>query len=148
MIHNQQHQPRHAQVGDAWTDGKSFKRVLSRGGAWENVNLGATHPDEVDHDKQQREREQRVKPEQQGRVGGEVPGGSGSGEPAQGSGDDGKDAAGAGNGGQEGQPVTGEGAASGGDAQTSATGSEAGSQSPAPSTAPGEGVDGNGSPVV
>lgn len=38
------------QVGDVWTDEKSFKRVYSRGHAWENVNLGERHPDEANHE--------------------------------------------------------------------------------------------------
>lgn len=53
MIHKQSNMPVHANVGDAWEcPHKSFKRVLSRGGAWENVNLGETHRDEVEHEQQ------------------------------------------------------------------------------------------------
>jgi len=55
VIHKQVNVPMNAQVGDAWVSpDESFKRVLSRGGAWENVNLGETHKDEVDHEQQQR----------------------------------------------------------------------------------------------
>lgn len=55
MIHKQAALPTKAQVGDAWVDPQgTFKRVLSRGGAWENVNLGSKHPDEADHGSEQR----------------------------------------------------------------------------------------------
>lgn len=84
-IHTQTDIPTHAQIGDAWTDGKSFKRVLSRGGAWENVNLGEKHKDEVDHGEQQ---EQRAETKQRDGVPGtELPEGADS--TAQGDGDDG-----------------------------------------------------------
>ena len=82
MIHKQERIPVHASIGDVWTDEKSFKRVLSRGGAWENVNLGARHPDEVSN-------EQVTQPEAQlGNDGTEVSGGAG--ESAPGNGDDGQ----------------------------------------------------------
>jgi hypothetical protein len=83
MIHKQLNLPTNAQPGDAWVHPKGeFKRVLSRGGAWENVNLGSTHPDEVDH-------EQVTQPEAQlGDESAEVP--SGAGESASGNGDDGQ----------------------------------------------------------
>lgn len=62
MIHRQAELPTKAQIGDAWVDPQgTFKRVLSRGGAWENVNLGSKHPDEVDHGSEQ----QRPEAEQQ-----------------------------------------------------------------------------------
>lgn len=117
MIHEQLTTPIGASIGDAWVDPHgSFKRVLSRGGAWENVNPGAKHPDEVDH-------EQGTQPEAQlGDESSEVP--SGTGESASGNGDDGQAPESA---------VDGEenaGLTTGGD------GFE------------GEGVDGNGSPVV
>lgn len=85
MIHKQPSMPINAQPGDAWVHPKGeFKRVLSRGGAWENVNLGSTHPDEVDH-------EQVTQPEAQlGDDGTEVS--SRTGESASGNGDDGQDA--------------------------------------------------------
>jgi hypothetical protein len=44
------------QVGDVWTDSKTFKRVWSSGHAWENCELGHKHPDEPvegDDDEQQ-----------------------------------------------------------------------------------------------
>lgn len=83
MIHKQPNMPTSAQPGDAWVHPKGeFKRVLSQGGAWENVNLGSTHPDEVDH-------EQGAQPEAQlGDDSTEVP--SGTGESASGNGDDGQ----------------------------------------------------------
>lgn len=40
--------PRNARPGDAW-EGPGFKRVLSKGGSWDNINVGGTHPDELDH---------------------------------------------------------------------------------------------------
>jgi hypothetical protein len=50
MIYKQHHQPAGAKTGSAWVCPKgTFKRVLSRGGAWENLNIGSTHHDEVDH---------------------------------------------------------------------------------------------------
>lgn len=62
MIYKQDGIPALATRGDAWVCPRgTFKRVLSRGGAWENVNLGSKHPDEVDHDNQ----EQRAKAQQQ-----------------------------------------------------------------------------------
>ena len=74
--------PAGAAVGDVWTDDKTYKRVLSRGGAWENVDLGAKHPDEVD--------------DNGGQSGAEAGGQSsqvsdGSDSTAQGDGDDGED---------------------------------------------------------
>lgn len=64
MIYRTIDLPRNAQIGDAWVGPREdFKRVLSRGGAWENVNLGSKHPDEKDHDDEQSkqpEAEQRV----------------------------------------------------------------------------------------
>jgi hypothetical protein len=87
MIYNQLNEPRNASIGDAWTDGKSFKRVLSRGRSWENVNIGATHPDEVDHDQQERERaEAKQRDESAGDVGSAV----GADPVSQGNGDDGQ----------------------------------------------------------
>lgn len=54
MIYKQHHQPAGAVIGSVWLCPMgSFKRVLSRGGAWENVNLGSKHPDEKDHDDEQ-----------------------------------------------------------------------------------------------
>lgn len=45
-VFDQATMPESAEVGDVWTDQVNFKRVFSRGGAWENVNLGSRHPDE------------------------------------------------------------------------------------------------------
>lgn len=52
MIYKQHHlPPSNAVMGSVWLcPHNSFKRVLSRGGAWENVNPGSKHPDEKDHD--------------------------------------------------------------------------------------------------
>lgn len=116
-IHKQSFQPRTAQCGDVWTDGVSFKRVLSRGGAWENVNLGSKHIDEVDHDKQEQRPEAVVQQQGSGVDGGA--GGAGAGP--QGAGDDG----------QVSRSIDGQ-------------------KGPGEVTDPveGEGVDGDGSPVV
>lgn len=87
MIYEQVLMPTGAQVGDAWVcPHKSFKRVLSRGGAWENVNLGETHRDEVNHEQEQRE--PGAEPEQRESDSTEVPGGTG--ESTSGNGDDGE----------------------------------------------------------
>lgn len=87
MIYKQHHMPQHAVIGSAWLcPNDSFKRVLSRGGAWENVSPGTTHPDERDHDDEQQQNE-RTETEQ--RVDStEVP--AGAGESAPGDGDDGQ----------------------------------------------------------
>lgn len=108
-IHKTTQIPSNAKVGDVWTDETSFKRVLSRGGAWENVNLGATHPDEVKHDdaEQRPEAEQR---QQDPRVGG---GAVGTTAVSQGDGNDGQVSGGAvGAGQQESGEVEGEGGGS------------------------------------
>ena len=139
MIHKQATLPAHASTGDVWLDPKgSFKRVLSRGGAWENVNLGSKHPDEVDH-------EQGAQPEAEQRdESTEVSGGTG--ESAPGNGDDGETLSEpSGERGPEDTLLEG--------FQTGESGSTSEPSSPPsqPSTeAPpeGEGVDGNGSPVV
>lgn len=83
MIYKTKHIPvLRPQIGDVWTDEKTFKRVYSRGGAWENVNLGSKHPDEADHEQSNEPKaEQRHDSTQ-------VSGGAG--EPASGDGDDGK----------------------------------------------------------
>jgi hypothetical protein len=85
MIHEQTNMPTRATTGDVWLGPKGeFKRVLSRGGAWENVNLGSKHPDEVSHEQDQLQRpeaEQRVESP-------EVP--AGAGESTPGNGDDGE----------------------------------------------------------
>lgn len=48
MIHKQFAMPAHAKTGDVWlAPDNSFKRVFSRGHSWENVNIGQTHPDEA-----------------------------------------------------------------------------------------------------
>lgn len=85
MIYKQHHMPQHAEIGSAWLcPNGSFKRVLSRGGAWENVNPGSTHPDEKDHDD-----EQSAQPEAEQRN--DSPEVSvGAGESAPGNGDDGQ----------------------------------------------------------
>jgi hypothetical protein len=78
MIYRQTNMPIQATAGDAWTDGKSFKRVLSRGGAWENVNLGEKHCDEVEHEQStQPKAEQRLEDT-------EVPSGTGESTPGDG----------------------------------------------------------------
>lgn len=107
-------QPPTANRGDVWTDGKTFKRVYSRGGAWENVNLGSKHPDEDWPEQETSDEHQESGPETLGEP---EQVSVGSGESAPGDGDDGK-----------------------------ASGSAAGE----PQTGPieGEGVDGNGSPVL
>lgn len=154
MIYKQHHQPESAVTGSVWLcPNGSFKRVLSRGGAWENVNLGSTHPDEKDHDDDVRSDEgetneqiesERPETEQQ-LEGGEVSGGAG--ESAQGDGDDGQ------------VPDTDEfrsedpGVAL--EANEHPEGQEPVSESLNPESLEtvempkdGEGVDGNGSPVV
>lgn len=117
MIYKQHQTPAHANVGDAWVcPHNSFKRVLSRGGAWENVNLGEKHRDEVEH-----EQESSAQPEAvAGDDSAEVP--SGTGESAPGNGDDGE--------------------------TVSEPSGERGSEDTSVDPPEGEGVDGNGSPVV
>lgn len=115
MIYKQHHMPQHAMIGSAWLcPNGSFKRVLSRGGAWENVNPGSTHPDERDHDEPQQQRTE-TKP---GDDSPEVP--VGTGESAPGNGDDGQV-----------PPVQ-----------------PSGEENTGVALPEGEGVDGNGSPVV
>lgn len=119
MIFKTSHLPTLAKTGDAWVcPHGTFKRVLSRGGAWENVNLGSTHPDEVNHGEQQQERPKAEQRDDEP----EVPGGTG--ESTQGDGDDGQ-VSGVSTGGEENSELT---------------------EEPAPPE--GEGFDGNGSPVV
>src|SRR5688572_3477572 len=86
MIYKQHHTPENAVIGSVWVcPNGSFKRVLSRGGAWENVNPGSTHPDEKDHDD-----EQSAQPETEQRdTSPEVPD-VGSDQSASGDGDDGE----------------------------------------------------------
>lgn len=123
MIYKQHHQPQGAVTGSVWLcPHKSFKRVLSRGGAWENVNLGETHPDEKDHDD-----EQSAQPETEQRLEStEVP--LGTGESAPGDGDNGE-------------------AVSEPSGQRGPEDQSVGDQ-PEPVVDRGEGFDGNGSPVV
>lgn len=85
MIYKQHHIPQNAVIGSVWLcPNESFKRVLSRGGAWENVNPGSKHPDEKDHDD-----EQSAQPEtEQRNESPEVP--VGAGESAPGDGDNGE----------------------------------------------------------
>lgn len=84
MIYTQTTLPTQAKTGDAWVcPHKSFKRVLSRGGAWENVNLGETHRDEVDH-------EQSAQPEAEQRDEGTEVSDVGTDQSASGDGDDGE----------------------------------------------------------
>ncbi len=134
----EQHQmPTGAKPGDAWVCPKgTFKRVLSRGGAWENVNLGETHRDEVDH-------EQSAQPEAEQRdESSEVP--VGTGESTSGNGDDGETVSEpSGERGPQ-DSVLSEPAGHETNDDVSETGE------PLTSTGPieGEGVDGNGSPVV
>lgn len=120
MIYESDTMPEHAQIGDAWTDGQTFKRVLSRGRSWENVPLGANHPDEADHEQQLREREAA---EQKRAL--QVSGGTS--ESTQGNGDDGQSSAST----EQSQQDT---------AVTAEVEPEKESA--------GEGVDGNGSPVL
>lgn len=90
MIYKQHHLPVGAvTIGSVWLcPHNSFKRVLSRGGAWENVNLGSKHPDEKDHEGVE-SYEQSTQPETEQRVDSpEVP--SGTGEPTPGNGDNGE----------------------------------------------------------
>lgn len=88
MIYKQHHTPQQAVIGSAWLcPNGSFKRVLSRGGAWENVNPGSIHPDERDHDDEQQQK-QRAEAEQSGVEVPEVS--AGAGESAPGNGDDGQ----------------------------------------------------------
>lgn len=120
MIYKQHQTPAHANVGDAWVcPHNSFKRVLSRGGAWENVNLGETHRDEVNHEQEQRE--PGAEPEQRESDSTEVPGGSG--ESTSGNGDN-------------------------GETVPESSGGLSGSEDTSVDPSEGEGVDGNGSPVV
>lgn len=113
MIYTQSEIPSNARAGDAWVaPDQSFKRVLSRGHSWENVNIGSKHPDEADHEQAKVEQ-----PPVQ------VSGGTSAG--AQGDGDNGQGATG--------------------------TSDEIGQKQPeavAGGPFEGEGVDGNGSPVV
>lgn len=127
MIYKQHHiPPQNAVIGSVWLcPVNSFKRVLSRGGAWENVNLGSKHPDEKDHDD-----EQSTQPETKQRN--ESPEVSlGASESASGDGDDGKAVS---------ESSVGRGAE---DAVLMGFG-----EAPGPGVGEGEGVDGNGSPVV
>lgn len=142
MIHKQSGTPVGAHTGDAWLDPKgSFKRVLSRGGAWENVNLGEKHRDEVDH-----EQEQRAEPEQREPGGTEVS--SGAGESAPGDGDDGETVSESSGGrGTENAGVTAPAGHETND-DVSGDGEPLTSTGPIEGGAEGEGVDGNGSPVV
>lgn len=87
MIYKQHHMPQQAVIGSVWLcPSGSFKRVLSRGGAWENVNPGSKHPDEKDHDDEQQQ-VQRTET-QPGNDSPEVS--AGTGEPSSGNGDDGQ----------------------------------------------------------
>lgn len=137
MIYKQHHLPQNAAIGSVWLcPHNSFKRVLSRGGAWENVNLGSTHPDEKDHDN-----EQSTQPETEQRN--DSPEVSiGADQSAPGNGDNGETVS---------ESSVGRGA------EDISVKSDSVSQStpetgPAESTVPvateGEGFDGNGSPVV
>jgi hypothetical protein len=137
MIYKQHSMPQGAQTGSAWVcPHGSFKRVLSRGGAWENVTPGTTHPDEVSHE----EKKQRPKAEQRVDVA-EVP--SGTGESTQGDGDNGE---------VSGVPVAepeDPGVTFDSASEPDSTGQSAPSTEAANNDGPqGEGVDGNGSPVV
>lgn len=88
MIYKQHHMPQGAKMGSVWLcPNHSFKRVLSRGGAWENVAPGSKHPDEKDHDNEQQQ-EQRAEAEQPGVEIPEVS--AGASESTQGDGDDGE----------------------------------------------------------
>ncbi len=141
MIFKQVLMPTGAKTGDAWVCPKgTFKRVLSRGGAWENVNLGETHRDEVDHEQEQRG--ERTEPEQRESDGTEVP--VGTGESTSGNGDDGKTLSESGGDSGPQDSVLSEPAGHESNDDVSKTGE------PLTSTGPieGEGVDGNGSPVV
>lgn len=139
MIHNQATEPRNAAVGDAWTDGKSFKRVLSRGRSWENVNIGATHQDEVDHDQQERERAEALKQQQ---VAGDVGSASGAAAIPQGNGNDGQMSGGPVGAGQEdSRQVAGEGSGSAGPTPDTAPVTPADPSAPASAPA----ADDNGS---
>lgn len=147
MIYKQHHMPQHAAIGSSWLcPNGSFKRVLSRGGAWENVNPGATHPDEKDHDDEQQQSERAET--QPGVDSTEVP--VGAGEPSPGDGDNGQ-VSGSGHVG-EGTENPGVGAEDFPTGELSKSTSEPSSPPSAPSTealvSEGEGVDGNGSPVV
>lgn len=145
MIYKQHQTPEHAKVGDAWVcPHKSFKRVLSRGGAWENVNLGSTHSDEVDH-----EQEQRIEwsePKQRESIGTKVS--SGAGESSQGNGDDGQ-MPGTPNGGEENSGVVHTPEAPENPVNNSTEADPETSEGfRRVESFEGEGVDGNGSPVV
>ena len=72
-------------VGDVWLcPHGSFKRVLSRGGAWENVNLGSKHPDEKDHDYEQSSQSKAEQRDENTEIS------SGAGKSSSGNGDDGE----------------------------------------------------------
>ena len=145
MRYTQHHMPQGAKTGSAWLcPNNSFKRVLSRGGAWENVQPGTKHPDEKDHDdeqvKQEPGAEAQREPEQ-------VPGGSG--EPAPGDGGNGQAVSESGE-----QPGTQNAGVALVTAEHPTTGEEPESVVDPESLeevekpAEGEGVDANGSPVV
>ncbi len=147
MIHKQHTLPTHAKIGDAWVcPHKSFKRVLSRGGAWENVNLGETHRDEVNHEQEQRS--ERAEPEQREPGSAEVS--VGSDQSAQGAGDDGQVSGVSTDGGIGGEENSGVSEPAGHEASddVSDTGEPLTSTGPIEGGSEGEGVDGNGSPVV
>ena len=124
QIFQQLHMPEQASRGDVWTDGETFKRVYSRGGAWENCNLGSKHPDE-DWPEGDSHVEQESGPETGGHTS-EVS--LGTSEPASGDGDDGQDPAESGEG-QESAPLIEE-------------------DSDVRDDDEGEGIDANGSPVL
>lgn len=147
MIHKQLNIPTSATTGDAWVSPNGdFKRVLSRGGAWENVNPGSKHPDEADH-------EQVTQPEAQlGDESAEVP--SGAGEPASGDGDDGQ-AAPTGVVGEENSGMsepagheTNDDVSGDGEPLTSTGSIEGDHKHTPPESHDPQGVDGNGSPVI
>ncbi len=99
-IHRTIDLPSGAKAGDAWVGPRGdFKRVLSRGGAWENVNPGVKHPDEVDHGEQQQERPETEQRDDSTEVSG------GPSESAPGDGDDGQ-VSGVSTGGEENSGVT------------------------------------------
>lgn len=53
MIHNTLGIPSLGATGDRWIDAITGQhRVLSKGGAWENIDSKLTHPDEVSHEEQ------------------------------------------------------------------------------------------------
>ena len=133
MIYKQHHLPQDAKTGSVWLcPNNSFKRVLSRGGAWENVNLGSTHPDEKDHEDEQT---QEPGPETEpGDSDAEVSGGTG--ESASGDGDDGQ-ATDADDAGEKDESVT----------DSNPANLDQDYDDPERSD-DGEGIDANGSPVV